>query len=753
MPQIVLKIAQVTDEIFDPAQRVTLLEVSRNLIDLRWSYRPGDGGLWAGETRFRLKPDTRAWRQIKRGRYGLAMIYWEPESGRDMATFDANEANRLLWIGTLENARIDPEDAEICEAELKGAGEFLQEIVVNMADDGNSAHGGLDTISNLAGNAADQAQAFDDRFDLFSTDFIAAVGACARKAYLDEEDATVSEAFSKLASRVGGSSVLAWGARPAGDGDDMCSIYFQPWASSLWERSASFEVPSWHIGPGQLLKLQIGRRTRDVHNVIDVYGEKEGWPVFRNRAQSGPSIARHGVRKLRVTDTTARTLGELADIASGHLEEKATARLDVSLEFEESLDRGNQGDHADGEEAGLLQTALAQGARPITVMLRDLTQPAKIGENTFTARLIQQSAVGNCLAIDTSHAGLTVGLWHPCPDISSGSYISTSTEGQLHVIQGKFTGSNPAGAVNLWELDRHVSIGLIQNSGDNYRVICLQRRAAGWTVIGTGPIDIPWTLGAAGTNLDEYHAWGIEIENTGTTAPESIIVYRVDANGTQTAVASFTVPAAQDAGVGTDDLILVNGALGTGGGALTTNSNSRSFDCYGFDVFARATNEFGDFTAQTMLTDIATMRDTFKYARHRILHLELGLTSAGTGISGTDQCWVSFGFPEAAPSGDEPTHFGGFHCSLLSSSGSAGFLTDSSSPASSNDWLLGGGTYKRHLGAGLELLPRTVDVEYQGRNSPLRVSIQGDAPASRLTGALQAIQDDLSSLTRAKNGV
>ena len=753
MPQIVLKIAQVSEEAFDPNQRVSLLEVSRNLIDLRWSYRPGDGGLWSGETKFRLAPNTRAWRQIRRGRYGAAAIYWEPESGRDMTTFDANESNRLLWIGTLENARIDPEDAEVCSAELKGAGEFLSDIVVNMADDGNSAHGGLDTISNLADNAADQAQAFDSRFDLFTADYIAAVGACARKAYIDEEDATVAETFRKLASRVGGASVLAWGARPAGGGDDMCSIYFQPWASSLWERSASFEVPSWHIGPHQLIGLQIGRKTRDVRNVIDVYGEKDGWPVFRNRAQSGPSIARHGVRKHRVTDTTARTLGELADIASGHLEEMASARLDVSLEFEETLDRGNQGDHADGEEAGLLQTAFAQGARPITVMMRDLTQPAELGEDKYTARLIQQSAVGNCLAIDTSNAGLTVGLWHPCPDISTTSYITGSQQGQLHVIQGKFTGSNPAGSVNLWELDRHISIGLVQNSGDNYRVICLQRRSAGWTVIGTGPIDIPWTLGAAGTNLDEYHAWGIEIEALTALEPENILVHRVDSNGTKTTVASFTVPAAQDAGVGTDDLILVNGALGTGGGALTTNSNCRSFDLYGFDVFARSTNDFGEFTAESMLIDIAAIQGTFKHARHRILHLELGLISEGTGISGTDECWVTFGYPEAAPSGDENTHFGGFHCSLLSSSASAGFLTDSSSPTSSNDWLLGGGEHKRYLGAGLELLPRLVDVEYQGRHSPLRVSIQGDAPATRLTGSLEAIREDISTLQRSQSGV
>lgn len=746
MPQLSLKIAQVTDELFDSAERRVLLELSRNIIDLRWSYRPGEGGMWSGEARFRVARNTRAWRQIKRGRLGAAFIYWEPEADRTMTGFDANEASRLLWFGGIENPELDPE-TEICTAELKGAGEFLSEVIVDLSDDGDSNHGGKQTVSALAENVADQAIAFDSRFDLFQSHYIAAVGACARKYRIDEESPAASSALKKLAAMIGGPTVIAWGVRAGGGADDMGEIYFQPWASSLWERSAGFLTPSWHIGPRQRRSLTIGRKTRDVRNFIVVHGEKDGWPVFRNEAQSGPSISRYGVRKERVTDDTAETLGELALVASAHLEEKATPRMDLSIQIAEPLDRGNQGGHADGEEAGLLQTALAQGGRPITVMLENLTVPAAVGESYAIARLIQQSTVANVLAIDTSDPGLTVGLWHPNADIATFSHTGT-LGAHLHVIQGRWTGANPNGVTLLWELDRKIAVGLNHMGGDNYQVVASQRQAAGWTTLGLGGVNIPWTLGAAGTNLDELHSWGIELRALGTTY--QLTVGRVDSNGTFTTVGTFGITPGLDGGVGTDDLILINGGLGTGGGAVTTNNLCRSFDCQSYDVYASLSGtSYNGLTWSQLLAEIANLGGPFKHSRDRILHCAFGLTEAGSGIGGSTAAWVRFGYPEHAPSGQENEHYGGFECSLLSTHANAGYLEDTAYSASSNGWLLGGGSHKRYLGAGLEILPREVEVRYQGPHNPLLIDIRGDAIASRITGAIERVQEDLEEMRRS----
>ena len=642
---------------------------------------------------------------------------------------------------------LDPGDSELCTVELKGAGEFLEDVTVNLSDDGDSSHGGKRTVSDLAENVADQAIAFDSRFDLFQDKYIAAVGACARVYRVDESEPSAAAAMAKLAGLVGGPTVMGWGVRAGGGADDGGTIYFQPWASSLWERSASFQIPSWHIGPNQLIKLEAGRKTRDVRNFVVVHGQKDGWPNFRNHAESGPSIARYGVRKERTTDASAQTLGDLADIAAATLEEKATPRLDVSVEIYEALDRGNQGDHADGEEAGLLQTAIAQGARPITVMLEDLTEPAKIGTAPTVARFVQQATVGNCLAIDTSHAGLTVGLWHPNSDIATFSHLGGSSS-HLHVIQGRFTGANPSGVAVLWELDRKIALGLYNVGGDNYQLVCSQRQAAGWTSLGLSGINIPWTLGAAGTNLDEEHSWGIELK-ANSPSSYSLIVWRTDANGTTSAAGNFSINPALDGGVGTDDLILVNGGLGTGGGSVSTNSYCRSFDLIGYDVYAALSGgSYAGLTGSQLLAEVAGKGGDFKHSAERILHVNLGLVSEGAGISGTDACWVRFGYPEFAPSGQENTYYGGFDASLLTSHANAGFLEDSAYPVYSNDWLVGGGEHKRYLGAGLELLPRQVDVEYLGPDDPLKVSIRGDAPASRITGALETAQAQIEELQR-----
>jgi hypothetical protein len=232
----------------------------------------------SGTAKFRLARDTRAWRQLKRGRHGSAFIYWEPENAREIADFDTNEANRLLWFGSIEDARLDPE-AEICTVDLKGAGEFLEDVTVNLADDGNTAHGGTQSIEDLADNVADQAIAFDSRFDLFAGKYIAAVGACARVYRVDEEEITAAAALKQLAALIGGPTVVGWGVRPGTGADAGGTIYFQPWASSLWERSASFQIPSWHIGPRQLLKLAVGRKTRDVRNFVVVHGQKAAGPT------------------------------------------------------------------------------------------------------------------------------------------------------------------------------------------------------------------------------------------------------------------------------------------------------------------------------------------------------------------------------------------------------------------------------------------------------------------------------------------
>jgi hypothetical protein len=741
--RVILKVdALNTTDIFASANRVAMLECSSNLLELSWSYRPGSGGMWDGRASFRVERNSKAWKQLGRGRYGAAWIYREPDSGRDMTTFDANEGNRLLWFGTLENVSRDPE-AEVVSCTLRGAGQILASTVIDMIDT-PGGQGGTDTAEQLATNAVGQVAAQGP----FPSSFIAAVGACARKVYIDEESISCSEVLEKLATQIGGSGVIAWGVRPAGGADDLGEIYFQPWASSLWERSAGFLVPSWPIRASSLLSLDVGRDTRKLANQIEVYLERDEFRFFAARATSESSIKRFGRRRLRIVDRNVQTTGQAKTVAAGKLEELGSPRLSLSAKFEDRLEPGDQAGASDGAESGLVQTAFAQGARPVNLMLEDLTPPAVVGVSPYVAALREEAALGNLLAVDTSSADLVDGRWHPNPHETSSF---ATNEGQLHVITGRFTGANPSANMSLWEIDRKLCLVLAHISGDNYQVALIQRQSGGWTTIGAGGVNVPFTLGAAGTNLDELQAFGILIWDNAGTGINSVRVYRIDSNGTRTTIGDWTagVTPANYSTLGTQDWILVNGALGTGGTAVTNKPWSRDFDLVSFDVYTGAAQvsspNFGAFDDATELLDaIGTKGPVFEAAATRILSTQLGFVSSGTGPSGTDECAVRWAYKsEGSPHTVERSV-----SAFIATQGASSFTEDATYTVFTNDWLLGGGAEKRYLGSGVEILPERVICTYQGANDPILVDLQGDAPATSVLGTIEALKRSVEEVQR-----
>ncbi|NQU47015.1 MAG: hypothetical protein HQ519_00065 [Planctomycetes bacterium] len=748
MPQLILKIDQLTDRVFSNNvlyPRRCMLELSRNLINLRWQYRPAEGGMWQGEVEFRLPQNTKAWRQLKRGRHGAAWLYWEPEQNRTMTAFDAEEHNRLLWFGTLEDVRLDPE-GEICRAKMKGAGQFLKDFTIDMVDETNGL-GGTDTIKNHAENCALHAQIFDGFFNLIDSDQVAAAGAFSRKAYLDESNTPASEILAKLASSIGGVGMVSWGVRPAGGADDLGELYFLPWSSGLWERTASWTVPTWQIGPKQIESIEVGRRTSAIKNHILVLG-KDGQKVYHGEARSSSSIAKHGVHKHRVVDSSVKSVGHAALIASGILEESGTPPADVTIVVAEPLDRGDQANHADGAEAGFLQTVVKGGGRSVVAMLNGLTSPASLGEANYIASMVGGSGAAALVAIDTSSSGLSNGRWHPNPKANNNLDLEND-DGLLYVQQGKFTGSNPSNTMNLWELDRKLCGVLGYVSGNNYVFALLQHQTSGWTIIHTDSNLIPFQSGGTNKNLTDLHTFAFEVSASGTIGIDLVKGWFVDATGTRTLICNKTVTPGSYSSSGTKGIILVNGALGTGGGGVGTNAWSRSYDLSAFDVYSgdgtSGTRDYAGATAEDFIDELAGNGTLFKRAAARVLSLHLGMLSLGTGAGGTDQCQVRYAYRS------EFERKVGFDATLTGGGGTT-FTDDVSSNNPSNPWLLGGGGTKRYLGAGLEIAPREVTVSYQGRNNPLRVEIRGAAPAATLTGVVETMKGTIDTVQRLTDG-
>lgn len=748
MPQLVLKVDQLTDRVFSNSvsyPRRCMLELSNSLISLRWQYRPADGGMWQGEVALRVPTNTKAWRQLKRGRHGAAWLYWEPTGRRTMTEFDAEEANRLLWFGTLQDVRLDPE-GEICRAKLKGAGQYLKDFTIDMIDE-TTGTGGTDTIENHAEACALAAKNFDGLFNLIDFDAVAAVGAFARKTYLDESNTPASEILAKLASAIGGPGMVSWGIRPAGGADDLGELYFLPWASGLWERQDAWMAASWQIGPNQIESIEIGRRTSAIKNHVLVHG-KDGITNLFAEARSSPSIAKHGVHKHRVVDSSVKSVGHAALIASGILEESATPPADVTVVIQEPLDRGDQANHADGAEAGLLQTLIKGGGRPVVVMLKDLTPPAVLGEANYIARMIGGSGAAALVAIDTSSSGLSNGRWHPNPKADSNQDLEND-DGVLYVQQGKFTGTNPSNTLCLWELDRKLCGVLGHYSGNNYVFVLLQHQSAGWTIIHTDTNLIPFTGGGTNKNLTDLHTFAYEVSASGTAGIDHVNAWFVDAAGVRTQVCNQAVTVASYSSNGTEDVILVNGALGTGGGGVGTNAWCRSYDLSSFDAYsgdgATGTRDYAGATATELIDELAGNGSLFKRAAARTLSLHLGIISEGTGAGGNDQCQVRWAYRS------EFEEKAGYHGTLTGGS-STGFTSDAGGCNPSNDWLIGGGSTKRYLGAGLEVAPREVTVTYQGPNNALRCEIRGAAPAATLTGVVETLKATVDTVQRLSDG-
>ena len=92
---------------------------------------------------------------------------------------------------------------------------------------------------------------------------------------------------------------------------------------------------------------------------------------------------------------------------------------------------------------------------------------------------------------------------------------------------------------------------------------------------------------------------------------------------------------------------------------------------------------------------------------------------------------------------------GGFFSSVQGSS--TGFTTGDTTPNYPSS-LLGFGDYARDIGGCLEIIPRTVSCQYQGRNSPILVKIKGGVSGDAVSTDIEDIRNKLEALERTTKG-
>ena len=208
MAQVILKLYHPSETPWESKTRISLMEVSEHIIDLRWQYKASSGGLFGGKAKFLLSVDTPAYEQLITGLSGSYEIVWIPtlESDRTIDNYTNFKSNFLLSFGTYENINIDL-DSLVCSMDLKGAAQHFEKVLVDKQPK-------RDTLTPLHDLVKEIFETTITNNGLVRSFNVSDVGSSQREYYFNEPELTLGKIMDTLQEKAGGKNLWGWGIRP-----------------------------------------------------------------------------------------------------------------------------------------------------------------------------------------------------------------------------------------------------------------------------------------------------------------------------------------------------------------------------------------------------------------------------------------------------------------------------------------------------------------------------------------------------------
>lgn len=717
-----LTVDQHAADLWDVTQRHALLNTSRGIESLEWTYKVADGGYWDGKVTLRLDPSGRSYDWLVRmGLVGVARIWWVRDEGDASGVDDASE---LLWLGILEDAR-EVAGTELVEFQLRGVGQFLEDILITRSFEGEKIGDAVKAVLDDVIAASGSPVTGKD---------VDISGACQRRITMEFDGVPARRALKDLAAQAGGQQRIAWGVRTGDDSDDQGIAYFKLWTGHLWEKDSTVEDRSFSIPASGIVKKEVITEISDIVNAVTVIGgeipqheDAAERKFFTATAEAKDSVLRYGRRETVIEDSDLVSDGQCALVAAAELKEKANRSVEVSLDALVDLQDKSTGSN---EAQGLIQSTL-KWPGTLTVA-RDENRPFSAwGDSQDVYHAERDTSDKSYLRIDTDAA--PGGSDAPLKDLTSA--WSPGDERLYWQLQTRPTPVTPFVALNVMELDRAVGLVWLKSGGGGWLLRFVYRDAShNWVLAGSG------TTTRSDAELANPHLVGLKVVYQSAT---QFVVrgYHYDtANGAVALTDAQILNHADISSQATTDRIYVNAVASTGIDSFYAPADGDSQDGE-FGYFAAMGGVPNGATFTSFLDDIGLKHFPYKHYDHLLLHTNFGQQKAGKGF-------VRFAYPQT----DMPGKF------AAEPMGAAGKSEIISVPAAFNSfraysWMLGSGLGKKTYGTHLEILPVKANIKYGGPESPLSIKISGKTGARLITDSMRSLGDNLKQVReKARSG-
>jgi hypothetical protein len=527
---------EATADMFNAAERKSLVTFSGNLVKCSWRYRPTAGGMISATVEAIAKRGGDVRNKILSGGGGVVSIYAQNHRGTDAdesAEFDANEGRYLLFQGVLEEQAAGSESDSIT-FKVRGFGDFLKrETYTGAFTDESIGDIAATVLADLITRANTPIKSWAGE-DMTVTGGVPDSYHPLHKTLAGEwawADAPIATILADLQAAAGGPSVVCFGVRPkqAGGGDDFGEAFFKTWRGEAWNAEYSqdntVDTSCVTIGESACAEFSTAKDFSSVKNSVSVYGaEKTNAPGenYAGAAEAGASAQKYGRRHQIVTQEALVSDFACAKYAALWVSERAEPVSTVKIMALDALHYPDSGGGSDYSPTQLgIVPALAQSGRMVQVLrqrsdftAQTLGQPSKYfgWENDLVAAKLSKVASGDPphIAIDTSEAPFYLTDWANSANCGFANKLFLYSQfGDTRSLLYSITYAIPDGDTAalegrvLVELTKRLRLRISQSGGAGADFgFDLERfqQSDGWTVLESAVEIIP-----ANTNIETLY--------------------------------------------------------------------------------------------------------------------------------------------------------------------------------------------------------------------------------------------------------
>ncbi len=700
MPRVRLVIDRPTTDLWSDSTRRSMLNLTANLSDLEWSYRVADGGCWAGKAEFTLPEDGFAWKRlVEQGASGLAWIY------HDRSEDDASEIDEdtdLLWFGIAEDA-IASRGGNAVELKLRGAGQFLKQYTYTATHKAESIH----TIAD----AAIQAVIDEGESPITAMDTDNA-GVLQKKVSVEFENDPLDRVLKTLADLAGGPAMVAWGVRPSSASSSFGTAYLKLNTGHLYEKDNSASRDIFTVDQAQIYDYELEARNSDIRNHIVVIGDQiendhrdDNKDFYTAEVESGDSIEQFGRRKKVVRDSSLKTDGQCALLAAGTCKNLAARRIAAKARFTLAMN-GNLTEGGATDKAKSLLYHLKNAGRLVVIRDKDKAFSA-FGDSRNVLSITRNASTARYATIDTSNGPTDSDevIQDPASLAASDKRLYEFTR-----IQTGTTSTSSPATLYIAEIEDRLGVAWYA-SGANWKMLLAKRDNTGtWGVIGTSSVTVTTA------KIQAEHTVALEVRYN---AVGSITVAGYFSDGTTTTqMISSTVTLATLYGMGTPRTLYVNATASSAGPAPAGDCAAAD---YSQVLVWKDWDETGGNTTATFLDAHANESAPFQ----RWGDLVLMTNASDRDSSSPANAWVRYAFGNSTLDGEyawTPSYDGG----------EVAWEDSTDFSHRKHTWRLGTGSSALPFGTHLEIVAMRAKVKHTGADSPLQITLTGEA-GTRLT--------------------